>query len=488
MKVLIVGGSGTIGLGLTKESVARGYETYVLSRGNFNNRIPEECHVITADCRNQMIMEEVLKDLEFDVVVGGLVFTLPQLKADIKLYAGRCRHYVFVSTAGVYHRDGTDRALTEEDGYGCKEWQYNRNKIECEKYLKKNADNLPFAYTIIRPTVTYGDYRIPFTVINRKNQYDLIRRIRDGKPIVACDNVKMAIAHLDDFSNGTVSLFMNEKAYGNAYHIADDEVSRWEDVISAIETYCGKKADILHLPADQLLNLDYRQYVELRYNKSISLVLSNEKIRSVLPEFRTKVSLLEGVVRACHSLEKEDRGEDEAWSLYIDALIYLGVKNKVFTEGEELIAHNYLLRCDEKRIKEYIEERKSERFQNDYDIMLRWNDLKQRGKTLAEYVRSRNYQKIAIYGMGDVGVLLYRELTAEKVSVAYGIDRVGCLQDIDLEIFAPGSELPEADVVVVTVSHSFAEIEIQLRDSVTCPLVRLSDMVYEINYGIEKHS
>lgn len=483
VKVLIVGGSGTIGIGLAKEALSRGYETYVLARGNHSDRIPIGSHVITANCRDIKMMKEVLKGLEFDVVVGGLVFTLPQLKIDIDIFGGKCKHYVFVSTTGVYSRDMKDAYLTEQAEYGCSEWSYNRNKIECEKYLKKNADKLPFNYTIIRPPVTYGDYRIPFAIVNRKNQFDLIRRIRDGKPIIACDNVEMAIAHLDDFSRGIVPLFMNPKAYGKAYHVTGDEIVRWEDVIAIVEEYCKKKAEVLHLPVDEFGHLDYQLYQEIKYNKSVPLMLSNEGIRTVIPDYKTYVSLREGVMRACQILEKEDKKEDAEWDLYIDALIYQGLTKRVFCAEEEKNARDYMTKCDIQMIEKYVLNHSKERYLKDYDVMMRWIALKQNGKKLSDYIKKYDYRTVAIYGMGEVGVLLYKELYSENIHVIYGIDQVGCVEDIDLEVIEPGTDLPGVDIIVVTVMHAYREIKEMLSEHVECAICSLAEIVYEINFS-----
>lgn len=54
-----------------------------------------------------------------------------------------------------------------------------------------------FHWTIIRPTTTFGDSRIPFEYACKRHTYTLYNRILDGKPLVRFDelNSRHAICH-----------------------------------------------------------------------------------------------------------------------------------------------------------------------------------------------------------------------------------------------------------------------------------------------------
>lgn len=337
MKVLVIGGTGTIGLGIVKESIKRGYETYTISRGRNNDRLPKECIILKGDIKQIEDIQKLIKNLYFDVIFDGLVFRLPNLKNSIKMYANKCKHYIFVSTTGVYARKEKNVFLKEDSELGRIEWEYNKGKIECEEFLNKNKDELTFKYTIVRPSVTYGDRRIPYTIVDRNKQWSLIERIINDKPIVTGPNVRCSICHLEDFSSAVVSLFMNKQAFGESFHVAGKDVVYWDDIIHELEKKCKHKAKIIHIDIELMKIYFPELYLEMKYNKSDDLLLSNEKIETVINGFKSKISINEGIDRTYKTLKEEQEKMlyDDEWNSKIDMLIYISYKKEKFISDKE---------------------------------------------------------------------------------------------------------------------------------------------------------
>ena len=106
-------------------------------------------------------------------------------------------------------------------------WAYSKDKKSAEEYLVNNKNRLDFEYTIIRPAFTYGKYRIPVAFVSRENQWTLVKRIINDKPIVFFNerNAKHAVTHISTFSDAVVGLFDNPEGYSKAFHISDDMAS-----------------------------------------------------------------------------------------------------------------------------------------------------------------------------------------------------------------------------------------------------------------------
>ena len=223
MRVLITGGTGTISSGLVNESVNRGYDTYAITRGSNNLRNIDGANYLHADIWNEKDVYSVLENIKFDVVVECLAYDIKQLEISLRNFSSRCSQYVFVSTAGVYNRIGNQR-IKESDLKNFTEWSYTKNKIECEKFLKEYSMKTGLKYTIIRPTVTYGNYRIPFPIATRTPGWTFFDRMKKGQIMLASDNVKFSVIHIDDFSKMVVSLFGNEKAFNEDFHITSNEM------------------------------------------------------------------------------------------------------------------------------------------------------------------------------------------------------------------------------------------------------------------------
>lgn len=114
-----------------------------------------------------------------------------------------------------------------------------------------------------------------------------------------------------------------------------------------------------------------------------------------------------------------------------------------------------------------------------FRMMNQWVYVKQEGKKLSSYFENHGYKKIAIYGMSYAGETLVNELNTSGVEVAYGIDRrEGIYTYIDvITMYDP---LPDVDAIVVTAITFFDEIKESLGEKVTCPIISLEDILYEV--------
>ena len=123
-----------------------------------------------------------------------------------------------------------------------------------------------------------------------------------------------------------------------------------------------------------------------------------------------------------------------------------------------------------------------------HNALKRWFELKCENKPLSPYFERNGYTRIAIYGMSDLGTYLLKELADSPVRVLYGIDRqaekaagkLAAGRWAGLPIRKPEDTLPEADAIIVTAVYFFSEIDEQLRQKVTCPVISLEDVLYTI--------
>ncbi len=122
-----------------------------------------------------------------------------------------------------------------------------------------------------------------------------------------------------------------------------------------------------------------------------------------------------------------------------------------------------------------------DKFKGYYNILNQWLALKQEGKSLEQYFVENAYKTIAIYGMGEMGNHLYNELkNSEKVDVKYAIDKNAVNIYSQLEVIELEEDMPKVDVVVVTATFAFDEIEKELSSNIDYPIVSLDDVVYGI--------
>ncbi len=106
-------------------------------------------------------------------------------------------------------------------------------------------------------------------------------------------------------------------------------------------------------------------------------------------------------------------------------------------------------------------------------LLCTWLRLKQQGTGLERYFVEHRYRKIGIYGMGYLGELLADELECSAVKVLYFVDRKR-EKEAFCSVYSPDAVLPEADVIVVSVLHSYDAIRVRLKCA--CPVISLEEV------------
>ena len=114
-----------------------------------------------------------------------------------------------------------------------------------------------------------------------------------------------------------------------------------------------------------------------------------------------------------------------------------------------------------------------------FKMMNQWVRVKQDGKNLSSYFEQHGYNKIAVYGMSYAGETLVNEVRGSDIEIAYGIDRKEEVFSY-IDVITMEGSLPEVDAVVVTAITFFDEIEESLKRNVTCPIISLEDILYEV--------
>lgn len=77
---------------------------------------------------------------------------------------------------------------------------------------------------------------------------------------------------------------------------------------------------------------------------------------------------------------------------------------------------------------------------------------------LSDFFERNHYQTIAIYGLAEIGDLLYERLKNEGVEVKYFIDKKADVLTASVPVYLPECELPNVDIVVVTAIHNYEEV------------------------------
>jgi nucleoside-diphosphate-sugar epimerase len=296
MKILFIGGTGIISTASTALAAARGHDITLLSRGQHEAKLPPGVKTLMADV-NDPNLEERLESESFDAVVDWIAFTAADIERDLKLFRGRTRQFVFISSTSAYQKPQTRYLMTESTPLANPYWDYSRNKIACEERLMQAYREEGFPVTIVRPSLTYGETLIPLVLNSWQQSYTAVdRMIRGQKMIVPGDGTSLwVITHNTDFAKGLVGLLGNEQAIGQAFHITSDEVLTWDQLFHIVGAAVGVEPQFVHIPSDFIAACLPAKTGTLLGDKSVSVVFDNSKIKRFVPDYSATTTFAEGV-------------------------------------------------------------------------------------------------------------------------------------------------------------------------------------------------
>jgi len=313
MKVLLIGGTGTISTEITRLLAKRGHNVYILNRGGKNHRVPDTVKTIITDINNETEAGNAIGNNTFDVVADFIAFEKSQLERDYRLFRNRTKQFIFISTASAYQKPPAGFPITESTPLSNPYWQYSRNKTECEDYLTGLFRNDGFPITIVRPSHTY----------NEESQvlggwHILSRIFRQKRVIIPGDGATLwTLTHSKDFALGFVGLTGNPRAMGNAFHITSDEALTWNQIYQTYADALNVPLKAVHISSDFICDAYYTDKRDMRGNltgdKSNNGVFDNSKIKAAVPGFKAVIPFHQGVLGGVdYFLNNKDLQEGDA--------------------------------------------------------------------------------------------------------------------------------------------------------------------------------
>jgi nucleoside-diphosphate-sugar epimerase len=299
MRILFIGGTGIISTACTALAAARGLEVTLLSRGQHASPLPAGVKTLIADVNDPALLQQMEHE-SFDVVVDWVAFTPADIERDLKLFRGRTRQFVFISSTSAYQKPQTHYLMTESTPLANPHWDYSRNKIACEERLMQAYREEAFPVTIVRPSLTYGDTQIPLVLNSWEKSYTAVdRMLRGQKMIVPGDGTSLwVVTHNTDFAKGLVGLLGHEQAIGQAFHITSDEVLTWDQLFRIVGAAVGVDPKLVHIPSDFIIACVPEKEGTLIGDKSVSVVFDNSKIKRFVPGYCATTTFAEGIRRS----------------------------------------------------------------------------------------------------------------------------------------------------------------------------------------------
>jgi len=330
MKVLFIGGTGTISQAVSELAVEKGIDLYLFNRGNNNHLAPKKAKIIEGNIRNQEEAKKKLLNHKFDAVVDWVAFSPEHIKNDIEIFRDKTDQYIFISTASAYQKPQTSYLIDESTPLANPYWEYSQKKIACENILMAEYRKNDFPITIVRPSHTYGKTSIPAAINSSKAPWTLIDRMRKRKKIlVHGDGSSLwTMTHNSDFAQAFIGLIGNIQAIGHAFQITSDEILNWNQIYKAIALAAGvEDLKLVHVASEKIAEYDDIYIGKLLGDKAASVVFDNSKIKRFVPQFKAVTPFAEGVKESIEWFDAhpELKNIDQKWN---------NLMNKIIEENE----------------------------------------------------------------------------------------------------------------------------------------------------------
>ena len=328
MRILIIGGTGTISSAITRQLAAAGHDIWLLNRGNRNDEVPSNVKQIIADINDESTVLAGLPSESFDTVCQFIGFLPQQVERDIRLFRGRTRQYVYISSASAYNKPAANHVITEGTTLANPHWEYSRNKIACEELLMREYRETGFPVTIVRPSHTYCERAVPLSVHGLKGSWQVLRRMLDGKPVIVHGDGSSlwTLTWNEDFARGFIGLLGNPKAIGEAFQIMSDEQLTWTQIYECVANALNVTPKLYYVASQFLAAVAPKEWDfegNLLGDKAVTVCFDCTKLKRAVPGFQATTRFDEGVRRCVEYVlaHPELQTEDPEFDIWCDKVI-----------------------------------------------------------------------------------------------------------------------------------------------------------------------
>lgn len=279
-KILMLGGTGAMGMYLAPEMIKLGYKVYITSRKEHEST--EDMIYITGNAKDMEFMKPVLEQ-KFDCIVDFMIYSTEEFQERYMQLLDSTPHYVFLSSYRVYG-DNHGKPITEEsprllDSVDDAEYlatdEYGLKKARQENILRSSGRK---HWTIIRPAITYSKDRFQLGTMEAQ---DFVKRALEGKTVIFPQQMLQKQATLSwagDIAKMMSRMILNEKAMGETYTVSTSEHHTWKEIMEIYQELLGMKVKIVDLSVYQ--NIFGGPY-QIKYDRMLDRVVDNSKALAV---------------------------------------------------------------------------------------------------------------------------------------------------------------------------------------------------------------
>lgn len=286
-KVLILGGTGTMGKPLVDLCAQAGYEINVVCRHAPVMPTPYVNYIL-GDAYEDSVIRAIL-NTTYDAIVDFLWHGEDDFKECCDQFLSVTKQYFLLSSCAVYA--DSDEKMTESyprfldvdspDTITADSYHYQ--KAFLENILREKASK---NWTIVRPHITYGEHHLPLSIFG-ENVW--LYRVLRGQSIIfprAMLNKKTNFTSGKDVARMIFELIGNEQALGKTYNVVSDGIYTWGEILEKGESLFAERGIAMNVCIIDDINLlrEHFPYMceRLDRDRLLNRTFSNEAFKALV--------------------------------------------------------------------------------------------------------------------------------------------------------------------------------------------------------------
>lgn len=280
-KILLLGGTGAMGVYLAPRLSQMGYEVYITSR---KKRVSDDprIHYIQGNAKEWEFLSGVLAE-GYDAVVDFMIYHTKEFRARYMDLLNSTPHYLFLSSYRVYG-DNQGKPISEtsprlldsvnDEAYLASD-EYGLTKARQENLLIKASKK---NWTILRPAITYSKTRFQLGTMEAKEF--LYRGLQNKKIIFPKQMLEKeaTMSWAGDVAEMIARVILKEEAMGEIYTVSSAEHHKWGEIVEYYKKILGLKVTIVDLAEyEKIIGRSW----QIKYDRMLDRVMDNSKILAV---------------------------------------------------------------------------------------------------------------------------------------------------------------------------------------------------------------
>jgi len=294
VKVLIIGGTGSIGPCVVRELAGEGHSLTLFNRGRSQSELAEAVTTIVGDRKGLLSFKAELRRANPEVILDMCAFRERDLLDVMNVFKGMARRVVAISSQDVYRNNEILWKLVEGDPDPPPFTEESRLRTTCyiARSRAKSHDDFFYQYEKMEvERVVMNDDEISGTVLRlpmvygpgdgAHRMFPYLKRVDDGRPAIlvgqSAGRWLWTRGYIEDVAHAIVLAVVDARAAGRIYNVGEPEPLSELDWIGNIGKAAGWSGEIVIVP-DELMP----RHLQMGLDWRCHLVADTSRIRSEL--------------------------------------------------------------------------------------------------------------------------------------------------------------------------------------------------------------